>query len=359
MTGTVRHIVKSSVLAWALLLVVGSMSAQPRADYSRADSIATQYAGAPLTNLWLLAHQLTDSLPTDTEKFRALHTWVCQNITNDHRIYERNKRMRLRYADDPARLQAWNARLLPLVRQRLVDKRKTICTGYAYLLQNLASQVGIRTEMIPGYGRSAAGNVGGPGWPDHHWNAVWLDSAWYLCDPTWSSGTQHLWGQQGPDPYFLADPARFALNHYPLDTAWLLLDHAPTLRQFLDAPLVYHAGQREEIVPLVPNAFWLTSPANVPVVVQFQAGTSPPADLELYVVNQRGEVVTEKIMHPQPTEGGTYTIRHTFVARGTYLLHLRQQGQYLLTYEVKIGEQLPLAERDTQSPSAQANHPKP
>ena len=63
-------------------------------NFKQADYIAKMNKGASLDNLPLLAHKLTSKLPTDVEKFRAIYTWVCQNITAD--INQQNKIFRKR-----------------------------------------------------------------------------------------------------------------------------------------------------------------------------------------------------------------------------------------------------------------------
>jgi uncharacterized protein YegL len=52
-------------------------------DFSRADSIAENYAGYGLRDQKKLADLLTKDLPTDVEKFRAIFKWVTLNISYD------------------------------------------------------------------------------------------------------------------------------------------------------------------------------------------------------------------------------------------------------------------------------------
>ena len=49
-------------------------------DFERADLIALSYKGEELNNLPVLAYNLTHKLNSDVERFRAIYTWVCQNI---------------------------------------------------------------------------------------------------------------------------------------------------------------------------------------------------------------------------------------------------------------------------------------
>ncbi|HAP59415.1 MAG TPA: hypothetical protein DCR93_07925, partial [Cytophagales bacterium] len=245
-----------SSLLCGLLLFSTLATAQPR--YARADSMAHALKGAPLHDLYGLAQQLTLGLTMEEEKFRAIYTWTVQNLKNDTQLYTRTMNARKRLAHQPERLQAWNRRMQPKVWDQLLHKKKTLCTGYAYFLSYLAEQVDITCVPVAGYSRTSKNNVGGAGLVNHHWNAVHLNGVWYLCDPTWSSGLYRLWGKDDfQDPYFLMDPHHFVLTHYPVDTAWLLVEDPRSLQSFLDAPLVYPAGQREGLMPLRPQGFWV------------------------------------------------------------------------------------------------------
>jgi hypothetical protein len=205
-----------------------------RVVYHKADSVATCYADFPITSLPLLAHHLTASLVSPEEKFRAIYYWVCHNIKNDYPAYLQNKRQRHRYRNNPAALSQWNQKFSQQVFLRLRQQRKTVCTGYAYLVQELSRHAGLRSVIIAGYGRTGLAPQARE--PNHSWNAVELHGRWYLCDATWGSGAVDprtgIFIPMFNDHYFLCDPQQFVMNHYPLDTAWLLVNPKPTLQDF-------------------------------------------------------------------------------------------------------------------------------
>ena len=338
MPGAKRHSeLWCSLLCGGLLFLALCKPISAQTPYARADSIAAHYFGASLHNLYLLSHQLTEALPTEEEKFRALYTWVVQNIENDQQQYRRTMRIRARYADDSVGLTTWNARLKKKMLSKLMEDRKTLCTGYAYLLSYMAQQVDIRCEMVEGYARSGQGNVGGQGVVNHHWNAVQLDGRWLLCDPTWSSGIVDVWPKRvGEDPYFLLEPRRFVLNHYPVDTPWLLMEKAPSLEQFLNGPIVYHGGQWENMIPHNPGTFVIAQTAGKPVQLQFeQLGAALTETLQWQWVDDYGKV-DERTVPVQTLENGLRQVAYTFRKPGTYMVHLRHEGHYLLSYQVEV-----------------------
>ncbi len=231
-----------------VLLAVWQVNAQrsdfDHIDFSKADSIALSYGNETLHNLPDLTHKLTSNLNTQVEQFRAIYFWVCHNISNDYSWYLKNKRKRERFKDDLDQLNSWNQESRSKILKNMLNKKRTICTGYAYLVKKLATLANIECEIVHGYGRTSMIDVDKLDTPNHSWNAVKLDNRWYLCDPTWASGIPNPETQKFMfyynDGFFLANPKLFAINHYPADEKWLLLEqNAPTFKEFLDAPVVY------------------------------------------------------------------------------------------------------------------------
>jgi len=66
-------------------------------DFHQADSIAARYPDHSLTGLKSLADKLTKPFSTDTDKFRAIYKWVCNNIENDYSLYVRDEFYHLAY----------------------------------------------------------------------------------------------------------------------------------------------------------------------------------------------------------------------------------------------------------------------
>jgi transglutaminase/protease-like cytokinesis protein 3 len=194
------------------------------ADFRKADSVAALYPNHSLNSLPDLAIKLTHALERDEEKFRAIFTWVCLNISNDYELYLKNKKGR-ENCRTKAELTAWYLRFGSAMFQKLLTHHTTICTGYAYLVRELALAVDIECVIVDGYGNTPGSKLK-KGFPNHNWNAVKLSGKWYLCDPTWASGKISSENKQFVarfnDFYFLTDPKAFGRNHFPLESQWLL-----------------------------------------------------------------------------------------------------------------------------------------
>jgi hypothetical protein len=276
-------------------------------EIKKADSIASLYPGHSLSDLGLLSYKLTASLSGDRSKFRAIYKWVCTNIQGDYDLTEYCRRMRSKLRDE--RLDRWSCEFNKVVIQTLISRHRTICKGYSWLIRELALRAGINCEIVHGYARSVRSNIGGSGIVNHSWNAVMLDGKWYLCDPTWSSGVATTENEFTPsyiDEYFLADPEWFILNHYPLNTQWTLLERAPALQTFLDAPLIYVSAYKYKVRPIDPSTFKLETTRDRETSFSF-------------------------------IENGILSTRTTtFSRKGTYPYHIRINNEYVVSYKVVV-----------------------
>lgn len=198
-------------------------------SFEKADNNAAFLQGEELKNLPLLAHNLTYNLKTDVERFRAIYLWVCKNIKNDYDLMSKNERQRRKLKDDVAQLNQWNKSFKKEVFFKLSNQKKTLCTGYAFLVKELANLAGLECEIVNGYGKTSA-SLKSIKMPNHSWNVVKLDGTWYLSDATWSSGyidETYLFNFNYNNDYFLMDPKEFAKSHKPIDSKWSLLDQEP------------------------------------------------------------------------------------------------------------------------------------
>ena len=314
----------------------------PSISYHKADSQALAFQGYPYSNLLELSNNLTAGLKTEVERFRAIYKWVCNNIENDYNLYAVNKRNRERYNDNPIELEKWNAEITQQVFKILRKDNRTVCTGYAYLIKELAYFSGIECKIIDGYGRTPVANIGGKGISNHSWNAVRLRDKWYLCDATWSSGsideTSKSFIKKYKDEYFLADPSLFGRNHYPLDTSWLLLDNPISLQDFLNAPLIYPGTYWSKIIPLNPNSFYLSVEKGGEVEFQFQSLDNTEIPFMVIQLTQSFNLVHQQKTILRKVGDDENSLTYRFKRKGVYALHFLIEGEYIATYEVRVGK---------------------
>lgn len=197
-------------------------------DFSIADQSAQHHKGEALYNLPRLAHNLTYNLTTEAERFRAIYYWVTHNIKGDYSRMEENIHYRRKYASNSKKLENWHQSYKKKIFENLIKNKKTVCTGYSYLVQQLSKQVDIEVQIINGYTSLNKRAAKKKESPSHSWIAVKLNNKWYLCDPTWAAGYTNLdnyvFVYDYDDSFFLQDPVDFAKDHTPVNTKWSLLN---------------------------------------------------------------------------------------------------------------------------------------
>lgn len=329
---------------WLYLLVLSSSVQAQISDFEeiyfqKADSIAEIYKGESLDNLPLLAYNLTNNLPTEVEKFRAIYTWVSCNIESDYWATDKNLKKRKQFSKDSVALKEWDRSFQVKAFKKLKNEKKTVCTGYAYLIRELAALVDIDCEIIDGYGRTLTSNIVKVGIPNHSWNAVELDGNWYLCDATWSSGAyditndEFLW--EYSEGYFLAEPELFVMNHYPLDTSWILMEEKPAFSTFLNAPLVYKGAFNYQLIPVAPSTMEIKAIKNESFTFLLKVADSLLLDdieIELMIGSYKDSSKPEISRN----EEGYLELKHVFKRQGTYDLHIKIEDKYIATYVVKV-----------------------
>lgn len=306
-------------------------------DFTIADNVAQLYKGSDLDNLQLLAHRLTYKLPTEAEKFRAIYTWVCNNIKADSYQHDKISRKRKQLRNDSLGYIKWNNKYLKTAYKRLFNNKKTMCTGYAYLIKELCFFVDIDCKIIDGYGRSVSSNVESLDLINHSWNAVKLNNKWYLCDATWSSGYmigEGLFINDYNDGYFLTDPILFAKNHYPINKKWLL---NKTLIQsnFIASPLVYGETFKNKIIPVSPEKMDNTIKKEGEVTFSFKSLKNNATD-KITLVHFLGNNEHAFNIYDLKTENNITTFKHKFNHKGFYDVHLKINNDIVATYTIEV-----------------------
>jgi transglutaminase/protease-like cytokinesis protein 3 len=186
-----------------------------------------------------LSHLLTQSYTTDLEKVRSIFYWITDHISYNTIRYEPKP---IIYKDDGYESQDDVDSVLKPLDERVADivlkRRYSLCDGYARLFKALCDYAGIKSEVITGYART--GFNSGQFRCNHKWNAVMIDSNWYLLDATWASGYLSFSGnnfiKDFNENYFLTQPKYFIQDHYPDDIKWTLLNNPPTIAEFNRSP---------------------------------------------------------------------------------------------------------------------------
>lgn len=313
-------------------------------DFKKADRIAIECPIKTLDNLPKLVKALTSNLTTDVERFRAIYMWVTANIANDYKLYNKNMHKRRRFKDNSVKLESWNERFNKIIFDMLIEDKKTICTGYAYIIRELTKLIDLDCRIVNGYGKAST-TIDQLDTPNHSWNVVKLNEKWYFCDATWASGipnpeTNFFKFNFNPG-YFLSDPKLFALNHYPIDEKWLLLDDVNyTYEAFIETPLLYNNAYKNLVQHVAPEKMHQTVVKNESVRFKYLIKTTDLNKEDIHFLIDDGYDAIRKKPLIVSINGNELIIEHTFKNRGFYDVHLYFKEELIATYTFKVKAEL-------------------
>jgi len=197
-----------------------------------------------------LAKNLTAQFTSEGDKVRAIFRWIAENIS--YRVIPRYT-ARYHYIknwDDTS--MEWGAGEA-MMAHMVMQKRTAFCEGYAALFKALCSYAGIEAKVVKGFARVNASRF----YTNHSWNAVRIDSNWYLLDVTWASGyvvtPKDEFVKQFDERYFLPTPEQLIRTHYPEDIRWALLENVPDIREFNRSPYKYSNYIKYSIASYFPS----------------------------------------------------------------------------------------------------------
>jgi transglutaminase/protease-like cytokinesis protein 3 len=207
----------------------GTPQSLPASSHNRLDAIAASvdYRGNSVT---ALAQKLAPYASTEADKARLIYSWIAQHIAYDVPMAVNNQ------VDD----------LRP---ETVLQRRQTICSGYANLYQAIAQALGLEAVIVEGYAKGVGGLVGTDNEINHAWNGVKIDGKWYLLDTTWGAGTvdDNVFQPRFSPYYFATPPAQLIYTHFPRESQWQLLPTVYSRTQFDRFPEVKPRFFRDQL----------------------------------------------------------------------------------------------------------------
>jgi transglutaminase/protease-like cytokinesis protein 3 len=278
-------------------------------------------------------------LATDVEKFRALFVWIADNISYDYPMYQKIIRKEKKLKSRRKKLNAFSMRTSKAIHRKMILHKKSICSGYATLLEYMCQEAGLLCVFVSGYGRTwGAPDIRGA---NHAWNAVKMNKEWYLCDVTWASGSVDEIGKfhkHFDDLYFLTDPDLFIANHYPTDPTWALLKDPPPLNQFLNTPFKADGFLRNKINQYTPDKQYLNVKTDAPLEFRFTSNASEVDSLATLLVVGTSRKKYDKVFVSPLVQAktGEYVLTHTFDVRGSYRVYIFINHRITFVYRVRV-----------------------
>ncbi len=277
-------------------------------DFSKIDNHVKSTPSSAESSISGLASYLTRPARNDLEKIRAIFVWVAENINYDTDSF---------FSGRPTTYGA----------SEMLRSRKSVCEGYANMVQALCEGSGLECVKISGYSKGYGFRPGQTfaGKPtDHAWNAVKIDGKWYLLDSTWGAGyvDGRNYIQKFSKHYFLTPPEKFIYDHLPEDSKWQLLDSPISESEYSN--LVYVRP------PFFSNGLDLVS--------HTKAVINTGSDLQVELRGPETALLISNLIYGNtqlPNEytftqikNGKITIDIMFPSRGEYLLRLYAKSIY-------------------------------
>lgn len=178
------------------------------------------------------------------EKARAVFRWVATNISYDVDLAESmnfTSKNAFSYKTEKEREIKDKKFKLDLVSNAMTS-RKTVCHGYAALIEYMYLKLGLESTIVFGNLRADPSQIGEmPDVTNHAWNVVKIGNNWQFVDVTLAAGfvssKTNLFKFYFNDAYFFTFPERFFLNHYPTDEKWLLVPKSK--KDFAPLPVLF------------------------------------------------------------------------------------------------------------------------
>lgn len=211
-------------------------------EYNPIDKKVASYPA--FTDTQTLTIRISNDFKIDSEKARAVFTWIALNVKyNDayNTIYKNNI-YNLHYSAYQ-KSRALKKKEIEIV-EHVLNSKQANCFGYSLLFKSLCNKLNIESKIIYGLTKSNINDIGiDRVIKDHAWNTVKINNKWELIDVTWSAGYQDMQTKKFikcfNDFYFFTPPKDFINHHFPAKQEWQLIAEPIQLKDFFATPILY------------------------------------------------------------------------------------------------------------------------
>ncbi|TXD54474.1 transglutaminase [Polaribacter sp. IC066] len=208
-------------------------------DFSDVDAKVLEYPR--FSKAEDLANKIEKDFSSDAHKARATFFWLAKNIRYNLKEYynPEPRRFRIEFSSEEEKNRKLKAIKYTLVADMFRNKTG-VCEEYAQAFKIICNLLNIESEVIKGYTRNNADEIGKTSKTvNHAWNAVKIDGSWVLLDATWAAGYNSGTGWiREFNPYFFDIPkSKIFKSHYPEKPVWVLRFGRMTLDAFYKQPV--------------------------------------------------------------------------------------------------------------------------
>ncbi|CAM3500414.1 transglutaminase domain-containing protein [Flavobacterium chungbukense] len=268
---------------------------------SDVDKIVAKYPKS-FNSTEKLAEKIEKDFDSDSERARAIYSWIAFNIKYDYNAYLNPQRSQgFSYsseAEKQRKLKQINDNLI----QKTFNSKKAVCEGFTALYQDLAQQVGLKCEIVRGDSKVSVRDIGRKTTSSNHaWNIVLIDKKWRLIDVTWGQGYyDSSKGRMVNDfnpVYFDTDPDYFFAKHFP--DSGTFSGNRLSKSDFLNGPLIYNTTIEKDYKIKSPDSGIIEARNGDRITVEIK---NVSKSNQVFYLNKRNQPV--KVQNPKEKRGG-------------------------------------------------------
>ncbi|WP_253251033.1 transglutaminase domain-containing protein [Flavobacterium sp. ACN6] len=269
--------------------------------FSEVDQIVAKYP-KNFSTTEKLANKIEKDFDSDSERARAVFSWIALNIKYDYNAFLNPPKMRGFSYSSEAEKQRKIKQLNDDLIQKAFNSKKAVCEGFTALYQHLAGLVGLKSEIVRGDSKTSLRDIGRKNTSSNHaWNMVLIDKKWRLIDVTWGQGYyDSSKGRMVNDfapIYFDTDPEYFFAKHFPDSGSFL--GNKLSKEDFLNGPLIYNTT--------IEKDYKIKSPDSG--IIEIKRGDKIDFEIknvsksnQVFYLNKKNQPV--KVQNPKEKRGG-------------------------------------------------------
>jgi len=210
---------RTLVLIILISFSLGLNAQKKKNEFTQVDKIALQIPDSLTKTSTDIATYINSNFASQSDKARAIYVWITNHIE-----YDIANMFALNYYQNDTQIV-----------EKVLHTRTGICMHYAELYNSVSGQVGIKSYVVSGYTKQN----GFVEYISHAWCASYIDSTWYIIDPTWGSGyvQDSKFVNKPNDKYFKVKPEHIIRSHMPFDPLWQFLYNPVTAQEFYEAKI--------------------------------------------------------------------------------------------------------------------------
>ena len=208
-------------------------------DFTTVDAVVENYPR--FSKVEDLASKIAKDFTSNKDKVRAAFVWLAKNIRYNLDEYHGLTRQTISFSysteeDKKQKLQE--------IKDNIVAKtfltKQGVCEEYAQSFTKICDLLGIESEVIKGYVRNDASEIGEiPNSTNHAWNGVKLHNKWIILDVTWAAGYAYngRWVRAFNNYFYTIPKEKIFNTHFPDKKIWALHFGSMSLNEFYNQPI--------------------------------------------------------------------------------------------------------------------------